>query len=434
MTWQKEYTSKLMTAEELVEHCIPNGTMCFTSGLHVADAIIREVLSRVKDGTLRGIEFIGISVSKDLGYGDIDVPEDVFRYHCMFSMWHERPGLGKCVSHVPVHFGDIEAAIAHYAPEVGILQVSLPDEDGFVNVGPLGIARAGLPYCRRLVGEVNRYMPCASGDRGKVHVNCFDAFIENHEPLYAVPDIQPTSEEERAAAFVAEHINDGDTIQVGIGGMGTAVCRSLVGKKHLGCYSEMYSVELARLQQKGIIDNSRKNYCPGVSYAGYSEGSQELYDYVDHNPEVYFLSYSDICDPLQIAKNDNMISVNSAISIDLTGQVCAESLGPRQYTASGGQMNFVLGAKFSKGGKSFICMTSVADTRNGPVSKIAVTLAPGSAVTTLRNDVHYVATEYGCVNLRYCDVPTRVRKLISIAHPCFREQLEYDARKIGFLY
>ena len=216
--------------------------------------------------------------------------------------------------------------------------------------------------------------------------------------------------------------------------MGTAVCRSLVGKKHLGCFSEMYSVELARLQEAGVIDNSRKNYLPDMSVAGYSEGSQELYDYIDHNPNVHFLSYSDVCTPLEIAKNDNMVSVNSAISIDLTGQVCAESIGPRQYTASGGQMCFVQGAKYSKNGKSFICMTSVAETRESPISKVVVTLAPGSAVTTLRNDVQYVATEYGCVDLRYDDVPTRARKLIGVAHPDFREELEFDARKLGLLY
>ena len=434
MTWQQEYRSKLMSPEALVDRYISNGTMCFTSGLHVANPILKKILDRVREGSLSGIEFIGISVSKDLGFGDIDVPEDVFRYHCMFSMWFERPGLGKCISHVPVHFGDTEAAIAHYAPEVGIMQVTPPDEEGYVSVGPLGISQAGLPYCKRLVAQVNKHMPYVFGASSRVHVSRFDAFVEEDEKLYSIPDIQPTPEETRAAGYVAERINDGDTIQVGIGGMGTAVCRSLVGKKHLGCFSEMYSVELARLQRMGVIDNSRKNYRPGVSIAGYSEGSQELYDYIDRNPEVYYLSYSDVCNPLEIAKNDNMVSVNTAISIDLGGQVCAESIGPRQYTASGGQFSYVLGAKYSKGGKSFICMTSVANTKSGPVSKIAVNLAPGSAVTTHRNDVHYVATEYGCVDLRYADVPTRAKRLISIAHPDFRNQLEYEARKIGFLF
>ena len=373
-------------------------------------------------------------MSHDLGYGEIDVPEEVFRYRCMFLMWHERPGLGKCISYVPVHFGDAEAAIAHYRPDVGILQVAPPDEGGYVNLGPLGISQAGYPSCKRLVAQVNKHMPYVFGDRCKLYVSRFEAFVEADEPLYAIPDIVPTPEEERAAAYVAEHIDDGDTIQVGIGGMGTAVCRSLVGKKHLGCFSEMYSVELARLQEAGVIDNSRKNYLPDMSVAGYSEGSQELYDYIDHNPNVHFLSYSDVCTPLEIAKNDNMVSVNSAISIDLTGQVCAESIGPRQYTASGGQMCFVQGAKYSKNGKSFICMTSVAETRESPISKVVVTLAPGSAVTTLRNDVQYVATEYGCVDLRYDDVPTRARKLIGVAHPDFREELEFDARKLGLLY
>ena len=221
---------------------------------------------------------------------------------------------------------------------------------------------------------------------------------------------------------------------MGIGGIINAIAAGLESKQHLGCFTEMFSDAFVELQQKGVIDNSRKNFMPGVSVAGYSTGTQRLYDFIHENPSMYYTSYETVCNPALIAKNDNLVSVNTAVSIDLTGQVCAESIGARQYSASGGQFDFVRGVKNSKGGRGFIAVTSVAHTKNGPVSKIVPTLAPGSAITSLRNDVHFIATEYGVVDLRWADIPTRAQRLISIAHPDFRDELTYEAKKLGFLY
>ena len=178
----------------------------------------------------------------------------------------------------------------------------------------------------------------------------------------------------------------------------------------------------------------RKNYLPGVSVAGFASGQQYLYDFIDHNPGMFFTPYSHVNNPDFIRLNDNMVSVNSAVSVDLTGQVCAESIGTRQYSGTGGQVDFIRGATLAKNGKAIIAMTSTTKTKNGVVSKIVPTLMAGSVVTSLRTDVQYFVTEYGCVNLMYCDIPERCRRLISIAHPDFRDELTHEAKKLGYLY
>ena len=221
---------------------------------------------------------------------------------------------------------------------------------------------------------------------------------------------------------------------MGIGGIINAVAAGLASKQHLGAFTEMFSDAFAELQMKGVIDNSRKSYMPGVSVGGYSTGTQRLYDFINENLDMYYCSYETVCNPACIAKNDNLVSVNTAVSIDLTGQVCAESIGSRQYSASGGQFDFVRGVKNSKNGRGFIAITSVAHTKKGDVSKIVPALAPGSAITSLRNDIQYVVTEYGVADLRWADIPTRAQRLINIAHPDFRDELTFEAKKLGFLY
>jgi len=312
--------------------------------------------------------------------------------------------------------------------------VTPPNEEGLCNIGPLGFTADFVPQCATVIAQVNKNLPFVSGDCHTLPVSRILAFVEHDEALEDLALKQPSAEERKAAEFVVERVNDGDTVQLGIGGISDAIGEGLFCKKHLGAYTEMYSDVFARLQEAGVIDNSRKNYRPGVSIGGYATGAKHLYDFLDHNPDVVFASYNEVCNPARIALNDNLISINTAISIDLTGQVCAESIGPRQYSASGGQMNYVQGAKYSNGGESYICVTSVAHTKKGDVSKIVPMLAQGSAITTPRNEVGCIVTEYGVAELRYCDIPERCKRLIAIAHPDFRDELEFEARKLGLLY
>ncbi|MGI6591492.1 MAG: acetyl-CoA hydrolase/transferase family protein [Eggerthellaceae bacterium] len=438
MEWETEYSSKLMTADDAIDRFIKDGYNLYTSGLHVPTLLILTLLDRVKTGKLTGIDTWGNWMNGHIPLGDVHATADQFRYHTYFAGPNERAGMvAHNTAHVPVHFSDVEAMAKDCNLDYALVSVTPPDEEGYVNIGPVGFTSACLPHCKHIIAQVNANLPYVSEEHPgshRYHISDFDAFVLGDEELEDLPPRPVKPEEEKCAEFILDRINDGDCVQIGIGGTSDAIGHGLFTKKHLGTYTEMYSDILAQLQEAGVIDNSRNNYRPGVSVCGYSTGAKHLYDYIDHNPDVLFASYSKVCDPRHIAMNDNLVSVNTAISIDLFGQICAESIGPRQYSASGGQMNFVQGAKWSKGGRSFIAVTSVAHTKQGPVSRIVPTLTAGSAVTTLRNDVQYVVTEYGVADLRWADIPTRARRLIDIAHPDFRDKLEFDAKKMGILY
>lgn len=434
MSWENDFEQKIMSAEEAFDRFICSGMKIYASGLHVATVLVNELLARVKDGRLSGIDMWANWMNGKFPYGELDVPREAFRYHTYFAGPQERAGFGSCVAHIPVHFGDVGGLAASVQPDYAIVSVTPPDENGMVNIGPLGFTADFLQHTKRMIAQVNANLPRVTGDAHDFPVSAFDAFVLHDEELEDLVLKEPTAEEKKVAEFVVDRVNDGDTIQLGIGGISDAIGAGLFSKKHLGCYTEMYSDIIAQLQEAGVIDNSRKNYRPGVSIGGYATGAKHLYDFLDNNPEVVFTNYHEVCNPMFIAKNDNLISMNTAISIDLTGQVCAESIGPRQYSASGGQMNYVQGAKLSKGGESYICVTSVAHTRKGDVSKIVPMLTQGSAITTPRNEVGCIVTEYGVADLRYQDIPERCRRLIAIAHPDFRDELTFEAKKLGFLY
>ena len=434
MSWESEYTSKIMTAEDAFDRFIRSGMKIYSSGLHVATVLINELLARVQDGRLTNIDMWGNWMNGRFPFDTLELPRETFRYHTYFAGPQERAGFGKCVAHIPVHFGDVTWLAASVKPDYAIISVTPPDENGMVNIGPLGFTADFLEHTSHIIAQVNHNLPRVTGDAHDFPVSAIDAFVEHDEVLEDLALKEPTAEERKVAEYVVERVPDGSTIQLGIGGISDAIGVGLMGKKHLGCYTEMYSDIFAHLQEAGVIDNSRKNYRPGVSIGGYATGAKHLYDYLDNNPEVVFTNYHEVCNPICIARNNNLMSINTAISIDLTGQVCAESIGPRQYSASGGQLNFVQGAKYSDGGESYICVTSVAHTKKGDVSKIVPMLTQGSVITTPRNEVGCIVTEYGVAELRYQDVPERCKRLIAIAHPDFRDELTYEAKKLGMLY
>ena len=434
MSWQAEYESKLMSAEEIITRYVRDGSKVYASGLHVATVLINELINRVKGGEVQGINMWGNWMNGHFPYKELDVPADVFRYHTYFAGPNERAAFGKCTSHIPVHFGDVLGLAKSVSPDVALISVTPPNKEGLCNIGPLGFTADFVPQCKTIVAQVNRNLPFVSGDCHTYHVSQISAFVEHDEELDDLPPRVPSAEERKAAEYVVERVNDGDTIQLGIGGISDAIGDGLFCKKHLGAYTEMYSDAFAKLQEAGVIDNSKKNYRPGVSIGGYATGAKHLYDYLDGNPEVVFASYYEVCNPARIALNDNLKSINTAISIDLTGQICAESIGPRQYSASGGQLNYVQGAKYSNGGESYICVTREKKKKKGDVSKIVPMLTQGSAITTPRNEVGCIVTEYGVAELRYQDIPERCRRLIAVAHPDFREELTAEAKRLGLLY
>ena len=433
-TVQDAYVRKTLSLDELFDQFIVSGTSMYTGGLHVPSAIIHELMARVADGRVEGIDIYGNWMNGDFDFKSLDVGPERFRYHTYFAGPNERAGFGTCVAHIPAHFSQVSALMRSVNPDYAVVQMTPPDARGMCNIGPLGFEPGSIRACKGIIAQVNSKLPRVFGDSHDFSIDEIDAFIVCDEDLEDIAVKPATSEERACAALIVDRIDDGDCIQLGIGGILNAVAEGLMSKRHLGCFTEMYSDALVPLQQAGVIDNSRNSYFPGRSVGGYSTGAARLYEFIDRNPEVYYCSYDTVTNPYCIAKNDNMVSINTAISIDLTGQVCAESIGSRQYSASGGQADFVRGARMAKNGRSFIAVTSVAHTRQGPTSKIVPMLAPGSAVTTLRNDVQYVVTEYGVADLAFQDVPTRAKRLIAFAHPDFRDELTFEAKRLGLLY
>lgn len=435
MSNEKVYQEKTVSAAQAVAEHIKDGDQVFAGGLTTATETIQAVLDAVKKGERRGLVFHGNMLLGNLDFTDPAFTEDVLRYRCFFGGGIERAGAkAHSVSFVPLHFHNFGRYMEHVQPDVAILPMTPPDEKGFCNLGPMGFNPAGAHKAKKLIAQITPELPRVCGSAHDFHVSEIAAFVQGNEPVAVIPSGSPSAEDQKIADYIADMIPDGACFQLGIGGLANAIGFRLRSKKHLGVHSEMYTESMAALQAEGIVDNSRKTFMPGRSVVGFALGTKEQYDYLACNPKVYFTPYEYVNDIRNIMANDNMISVNNALSIDLTGQVCAESIGFQHYSGSGGQMDYIRGATLSKGGKSFIAVSSVANTKEGPKSRIVLNLEPGSVVTSLRAEVQYIVTEYGCVNLQYCDIPTRAKRLISITHPDFREELTYQAKKVGYLY
>ncbi|MDF2628217.1 MAG: acetyl-CoA hydrolase/transferase [Symbiobacteriaceae bacterium] len=281
-----------------------------------------------------------------------------------------------------------------------------------------------------VIVEVNENTPRTFGDT-MLHISQVNWIVENHVPVVEFPNITPGPEEQAIAGYVADMIENGSTIQLGIGGIPNAVATFLKDKRDLGVHTEMVVDAMLELYEAGVITNARKTLDRYKTVGCFAAGSRRLYDWLDDNPAVEIRDGNYTNDPYNIAKQPKMVSINTAISVDLTGQVCSESLGPVQYSGTGGQRDTHVGSWMSEGGKGIICLRSTA--KGGTVSTITPMLAPGSIVTMTRNDLDYVCTEYGVARMRGLSAHDRCANLIKIAHPNFRDQLKEEAQKYGWL-
>lgn len=307
--------------------------------------------------------------------------------------------------------------------DVALVHVSPPDAHGFCSLGTsVDVAHAAVESARVVIAQVNPKMPRVHGD-GFVHISKFDRWIEVDDALPEVRPAAPSAEETRIGSLVASLIEDGSTLQVGIGSIPDAVLASLRDHRYLGIHTEMWSDGALALIRSGAVDNSRKRIHPGKSVSGFLMGSQALYDFVHDNPSVVQLDIGYVNSPNNIARNPKVVAINSAVEIDLTGQVCADSIGSRIISGVGGQMDFIRGASLSVGGKPIIALTS--RTKRG-IPRIVPTLQPGAGVVTTRAHVHYIVTEYGCADLYGKTLSERARELTKIAHPEDRELLEHE--------
>jgi acetyl-CoA hydrolase len=314
---------------------------------------------------------------------------------------------------------------------VALIHVSPPDEHGFCSFGiEVGVTKPAAHAARIVIAEVNDQMPRTLGD-SFIHVSKIDYAVPVSYKLPELPLGEVTELNKRIGQHVAELIEDGSTLQMGIGGIPDGVLLFLRDKRDLGIHTELFSDGVVELVERGVVTNEKKTLHPGKIIAGFLLGTQRLYDFVDNNPVVELHPTDYVNDPFLIAQNEKMVAINSAIEVDLTGQVCADSIGSRLYSGVGGQVDFIRGAARSKGGKPIIALPSTA--KNDTISRIVPTLKPGAGVVTTRNDVHYVVTEYGVAYLHGKTIRQRVQALINIAHPKFRDELTHFAKEQHWL-
>lgn len=316
--------------------------------------------------------------------------------------------------------------------DVALINCSVPNEDGLVSFGvSADLATAAVECADRVIAQINPNVPYLPGD-AVIHVSQLAAAVEVDEPLVEVPTAVPTEEEIRIGNYIAELIPDGATLQIGVGGIPNAVIRALANHKHLGLHTEAMTDGVLPLLKSGVIDNSCKTVMPGKSVGSLALGSKALYEFLDGNEDVVFKDVAWTNNPFTIAQNPKVMSINSCLEIDLTGQVCADSIGTRLFSGVGGQHDFVYGSSRSEGGLSFLAMLSKT---NKGHNKIKPVLTPGAGVVTTRFQTNYIVTENGIVNLRGKNLAERAKLMVSIAAPEFREELDRAAaERFGYSY
>jgi 4-hydroxybutyrate CoA-transferase len=434
MSWLTQYESRLTTAEVAVES-IQSGMRVFLTGnCSVPQKLLGALTARAKD--LKDVEIVQVLTVGDAPHADPSM-EGHLRINTLFISPNVRQAVQEgradftpvLLSEVPLLFKEDVLPL-----DAVLIQVSPPDEHGFCSLGiEAGLVKTPSQVARFVIAEVNERMPRTLGD-SFIHVSKIDFAVPVNYPLAELPMGQTNELSMKIGEHIAELIEDGSTMQMGIGAIPDAVLNFLGDKHHLGVHTELFSDGVMRLIEEGVITNERKTLHNGKLIAGFILGSQHLYDFVDDNPIVELHPTEYVNDPFVIAQNERMVSINSAIEIDLTGQVCADSIGPKLYSGVGGQLDFVYGAARSKGGKPIIALPSTAKPGGGEqISRIVPMLKQGAGVVTTRNHVHYVATEFGVVQLYGKTIKQRARALISIAHPDFKSELEQQAKVLNYL-
>jgi len=379
---------------------------------------------------LRGVEVYSILT---LGGAPYVAPEYAASFrHVAFFIGHntrEAVQSGRA-DFMPIFLSEIPALFRERVPiDWALIQVSPPDKHGYCTVGVAAdVVVSAMRHAKHVVAEINSNMPRTWGDT-LIHASELHAAVEVDTPI---PELVPepiNATSRTIGGHVASLIRDGDCLQLGIGGIPNAVLDALRNHRHLGVHTEMLSDGIVNLVEAGAIDCAAKNYRPHKAICSFVMGSRRLYDFVDDNPFVESYGNDFTNDPFVIARNDNMVAVNSAIQIDLTGQVCADSMGSKPFSGIGGQVDFIRGAARSRGGRAIIALPSTA--KRGEISRIVSTLKPGAGVVTSRGDVRFVVTEHGIANLYAKPISQRAKALIEIADPAFRESLTAEARALG---
>jgi acyl-CoA hydrolase len=424
MTWRLNYDRKRLSAEQAMQ-LVRSGDRIYVSGNAATPTLLLQELADRTD--IEGVEVVHVLM---MGRDPLtaEAVRHRFRHNSLFVGPADREAVNAGLSdYVPIflhRIGDLFDS-GRMPLDAAILQVSPPDQHGYMSLGVEVIAsKAAARNARKIIVQVNEAMPRVLGDCF-LHVSEVDHIVELNHPLPNLSQQAPSELETRIARNVAELIPDEATLQLGIGGIPDAVLRLLDGKKNLGIHTEMVSDGVMRAIQSGLVTGARKSIHPGKAISTFVLGSPELYGYVHDNPtfELHPVGYTN--DPFVIAQNNRMTSINSALEVDITGQVCADSIGSYIYSGFGGQVDFVRGAARAKGGRAIISLPSTA--RKGAESRISAMLKPGAGVVTTRADVQYVVTEFGVADLFGKNLRQRAQELVRIAHPDFQHQLEAAA-------
>jgi acetyl-CoA hydrolase len=427
------FRRKSVTAEEAVRHIRSGQRVYVTGNCCVPEKLLDALVERAPE--LNDVELVQVLT---FGRAPQVAPELAghLRVNTLFISDNVRKAVNEGrADFTPCFLSEIPLLFRHgHLPlDIALVHVSPPDEHGFCSFGvEVGVTKTAAQSAKIVIAQVNPNMPRTLGD-AFIHVSKIDYVVAVDAPLPEVHMADSSELAQRIARHIADLIPDGATLQTGIGAIPDAVLRQLGNKRHLGIHTELFSDGVIDLIERGVVDGEMKTLHPGKIVAGFILGTRRLFDFVHDNPifELHPTEY--VNDPFIIAQNDRMVAINSAIEVDLTGQVCADSIGPRLYSGVGGQVDFIYGASRSKGGIPIVAQPSTATIGGQPMSKIVPTLKPGAGVVTSRNHVHYVVTEHGVADLYGKTIRQRARALIDIAAPEFRAELETRAIELRYL-
>jgi acyl-CoA hydrolase len=431
MSWELEYKMKLRTADEALR-CVQSGIRVYIQpGCAEPETLVEALMRRAPD--VRDVEIVHMMT---MGAAPYVAPEMAghFRHNAMFIGGNVREAINDGrADYTPIYLSEIEGLFeTGVMPiDVALLQLSPPDPHGFCSFG-VGVdtSLTAAKYARYVVAQINDQMPRTYGD-SFIHVTDLHAIVDSCRPLCEMKQPLITDMHKAIARNVADLIEDGAVLQTGIGGIPDAVLPFLMDRKDLAIHSELVSNGLIPLIEAGVITGARKNFKPRKIILGFAIGTKRLFDFLDNNPIFEFHPTAYTNDPELIARNDDMVAINSALQIDLTGQVCSDSIGSQFYSGIGGQVDFLRGDARSKGGKSIITISSTA--KDGTISRIVPMLSPGAGVVTSRGLIRYVVTEYGVAYLHGKTIRQRAQALIDISHPKFREELYQFCEKTKWL-
>jgi acyl-CoA hydrolase len=431
MIWSEEYQRKRMSAAQALETVTSGARVWIQSGCGTPSVLVDALVARAP--ALRDVEIIHM---KTLGAADYTRPEyeGHFRHRGLFLGDNVREAVcdGRA-DYTPIFLSEIEGLFetGKLPLDVVLMQVSPPDAHGFVSLGTtVDCTLTLVRYAKTVIAEVNQQMPRTHGETN-VHLSHISAIVESDRPLLELEAEKLTETHMRVGRNVASLIPDGATLQTGIGGIAEAVLHCLGDKRDLGIHTELVPDGVVNLMEAGVINGERKTLHRGKAVVAFVLGSRRLFDFIRENPSFEFRPISYTNDPFVVAQNDRMVAINGALQVDMTGQVCADSIGTRPYSGFGGQIDFIRGAARSKGGVPIIALPSTA--RGGMVSRIVPVLEPGAGVVTSRADVHYVVTEHGIAYLHGKTLRERAEALIAIADPRFRAELEEFAVRAHYM-